>query len=1142
MRGYLVIGLGLLFGLTAAWAGSGDSAAPAPSARPASSAGSGQAPNGASPGPGTQPTGESKELEARRRLAAGLGPAAGVRPARPADAEARERFLAIERVARLPAAEQARILARFYRELAQRSMSAGDIIGLSSIPTNILDPTHFSGSPGNSETWGKQLAEAASNLTAEQVADKLKEGQWLNMASRARAIWVLKAHAKATEALVQEDLKSGQKQLVQRGIKTIRDLDLRTFTGQLLTLFLAEGESSEAARWALLFMRDPAIVQPLLARVEKDPKFLARCAGLFQGPLMGKPGEPLLLKLLDSPDANVRYHAGYALYECRDPNLAAPAVRFAKEKEPHFRVMAAYWASNLPADSFAAVRYDLMLLLTDGDESVRIEALRCFAQQEDLAACPVILDMLNREHPGPALKREITVMQALFALTGKSSGYDMHNWGPGTPGNQQAIRKFAAWMESRGVPVPRNFQAGEGDRPSTGTATSTSSGQATQPTAGPAEIERLIGQLSGEKFAQREAAQQALVKIGLPAVALLQKAAADENAERSGRAKAALKQIEDSAWGQPNQGLRVRLLPLRSTWRADQAPQLSLDIRNGGRRAVECSNAVMLYCQVQVDGLWHSWAKPFALGLPIGMLAPGKEYTLKLRLTDDWGTPPGDAPGVAAKDTKWLRLAPGSHLVRVSFTGYPELGRREGGIRCESNPVQVEIEGRSAATKPDTQPAARAPITAASGERAVIVPAIHPPVVEQQAGFPPRSLTDQPTEGGELQSLELSNGVKAERVFKDGGGRVLRRIRYVSNRRPFVPAPVAPETDLLEHSTIVYHYDAPGQLFLEATYDGRRRLAGTVERYYWPDGKRRLTLYKRYEKEQGFVCAEERYNTDGLRTTLAWSGDADRRLTGITGLVPDDVDLSQGWGKQTSQLQSGLVADGAVFHLIIKNLSSRDQPLPQGAITELVRPELVSVEGKTLPYDPEQIERSKRSSRPGPRALKPKHAATEFYRLADWYGKIPPGKYTLLIRRLANDGQFSLISNAVDIEITAPRVLLASAEAHLRLEVNGHSIEVSQDKVVQLYSELTEGVSAGTAMTVEGVLISAKPGRVELSCKLGTWTASLADGQVRLVHTDKAGATHVQQAPQFRLEVYQGQVRVLQPDNRGASPKAKTTI
>jgi len=43
MRGYVVIGLGLLLGLTAAWAGSGDSAAPAPYSQPAPSAGSGQA-------------------------------------------------------------------------------------------------------------------------------------------------------------------------------------------------------------------------------------------------------------------------------------------------------------------------------------------------------------------------------------------------------------------------------------------------------------------------------------------------------------------------------------------------------------------------------------------------------------------------------------------------------------------------------------------------------------------------------------------------------------------------------------------------------------------------------------------------------------------------------------------------------------------------------------------------------------------------------------------------------------------------------------------------------------------------------------------------------------------------------------------
>ena len=373
-------------------------------------------------------------------------------------ADARDRFLVIERLARLPAAEQAKALPRFYRELAPRYVNSVIEMLLSSAPTNILDRDPANGFSGNTALWAKQLAEAASELSPEEAADKLKDGLWLNVASRARAIQVLKAHAKATEALIQEDLKSGQKASVQRAAQTILALDLRSFTGQLLALFQAEDETSEPAGKALLFMRDPAIVQPLLARVEKDPKFLARCAGHFQGPLWRKPAEPLLLKLLDSPDADVRYHAGYAVYECRDPKLAAPAAKFAREKEPRFRIVAAYLASNLPADEFTAVRKDLVSLLNDPDEAVRMEALRCFAQQKDLAACPVILELLMRHHAGPAGQHEITVMQSLAALTGQQFGYDMHNWGPGTPGNQQAIRQFQDWMKTRGVPVPHSIE------------------------------------------------------------------------------------------------------------------------------------------------------------------------------------------------------------------------------------------------------------------------------------------------------------------------------------------------------------------------------------------------------------------------------------------------------------------------------------------------------------------------------------------------------------------------------------------------------------------------------------------------------------------------------------------------------------
>jgi hypothetical protein len=407
------------------------------------------------------PASKPAESEARGQIAA------GVRPARATDADARDRFLVIERIARLPAAEQAGELPRFYRELAPRYMNPFVEGILSSAPTNILDRRAANGFGGNTTVWAGQLAEAVSNLTAEQAADKLGTALWLNVASRARALQVLKTHAKATEALIQEDLKSGQKASVQRAANVILSLDLRTFTEQLLAMFQAEDETSEPAGMALLFMRDPAIVQPLLARVEKDPRFLARCAGHLQGPLWHRPAEPLLLKLLDSPDAEVRYHAGRAVYECRDPKLAAPAVKFAQVNEPRFRIVAAYLASNLPADEFTAVRKDLVSLLSDPDEAVRFEALRCFARQKDLAACPVILELLMRTHAGPAGQHEVTVMQAIVALTGTQFGYDMHNWGPGTSGNQQAIRQFQDWMKTRGVPVPLNFPPGAGNPPAT---------------------------------------------------------------------------------------------------------------------------------------------------------------------------------------------------------------------------------------------------------------------------------------------------------------------------------------------------------------------------------------------------------------------------------------------------------------------------------------------------------------------------------------------------------------------------------------------------------------------------------------------------------------------------------------------------
>ena len=371
--------------------------------------------------------------------------------ARPMDADARQQFLAIERLARLPMPEQAKQLPRLYKDLAPRYMNLM-VEGLLSVSRpHILDPGNFDGPGGNTATWAGQLADAASEMTPEQVADKLEIGLWLNVAARARAIEVFKKHADATAALIEAGLKSKQTQSVERAAATILALDLRAFTDRLLTMYIEDADPPEEIFRTLLFLRDPPILRPLLEEVGKDPKFLVRCAGLFQGPLYREPAEPLLLELLKSSNTEIRYGAVRALYECSDEKLAQPAVELASEKETRLRSAAAQFASNLPQDSFEAVRGKLLPLLSDKEESVRFAALRCFCQQKDLAAGPVIIELLRRDQI--ADQYEVTVMQAMSKLAGSTFNYSLHNWGPGTSRNRRAIEKFEAWLRAKKAAV-----------------------------------------------------------------------------------------------------------------------------------------------------------------------------------------------------------------------------------------------------------------------------------------------------------------------------------------------------------------------------------------------------------------------------------------------------------------------------------------------------------------------------------------------------------------------------------------------------------------------------------------------------------------------------------------------------------------
>ncbi len=177
--------------------------------------------------------------------------------ARALDEDARQQFLEIERMARAPLDEQAMELPRLYKELAPRYMNPFVMGILSSNPQNILD--RDAGSYGDSTGWAQQLEDVASDLTADQVADNLEHGLWLNVAARERAMAIFKRHSEAVEELINADLDSRDKEFVERATTTIQTLELRTFTDQVLTIFIANNELSESAYRALLFLDDPAI-------------------------------------------------------------------------------------------------------------------------------------------------------------------------------------------------------------------------------------------------------------------------------------------------------------------------------------------------------------------------------------------------------------------------------------------------------------------------------------------------------------------------------------------------------------------------------------------------------------------------------------------------------------------------------------------------------------------------------------------------------------------------------------------------------------------------------------------------------------------------------------------------------------------
>jgi len=431
-------------------------------------------------------TAKAANREESHRAKIGKRKARRIQAARPMDPQARELFLEIEGIARLPQKEQVKQLPRLYQELAPRYMSPFLLMIISSYRSNILKNDSFGGPGGDHvTTWSSQLSDAAEVHTPEQVAEKIGSGMWLNVGARVRCIQMLKDHRMRTMELIDADLDSGQADRLARAAVTISALELRSYSERLLDMFLAETRALKAADSAkhlisspigstLIFLHDPALLSVLLEKVKQDPAILVHVSGLFQHPLHHKPVDPMLLSLVSSEDRELSYHAAYALAECKDARLAPVAAEFAHYRESRFRWLAAHWSCNLPRESFLSIRPNLLLLLLeDREEDVFEQALRCFTRHRDAQAGKVILAMLKqnevpellemdvlkeseiskqlevavwaRNHISEQLK--VAVMQCLQEMAGSHFGYHMHSWGPANGKNSEAIAKFENWLK-----------------------------------------------------------------------------------------------------------------------------------------------------------------------------------------------------------------------------------------------------------------------------------------------------------------------------------------------------------------------------------------------------------------------------------------------------------------------------------------------------------------------------------------------------------------------------------------------------------------------------------------------------------------------------------------------------------------------
>ena len=366
---------------------------------------------------------------------------------------AREQFLLIENLSRLPVEEQRQKVTDFYPYFMQIEMPRG----------RICVSICYERAP---------LTVEQTKLPPEEIADIITKrlgGNFLAVEAKYRGRALLHSHRDLIKPLIEADLRDDQTSRKQRGLQALKEMGmgqigeitaefsttkgafspwLSSFFDEVKRIFQSEPTLREEAAQTFRYLSDPRAIQLL---IEQDPVRPTRFYEILGSLAPRAAPHPVLLALLNSPDATTRWQTLWALSGADKETLLPFLQQLLHDADPKVRQTAISPAFG----SLEKFRPVLLSMLNDSDVNVRYTVAFefCFFKK-DKVALPTTLELLKDNRCNNSMRWQ--AIDWVRQLTGKDFGFDGNalddeTWRQPNERNRTALLKFEQWLKENPV-------------------------------------------------------------------------------------------------------------------------------------------------------------------------------------------------------------------------------------------------------------------------------------------------------------------------------------------------------------------------------------------------------------------------------------------------------------------------------------------------------------------------------------------------------------------------------------------------------------------------------------------------------------------------------------------------------------------